>query len=134
MCPLLWDILDFPTELVYAAPGAPQVYFNRTDVKTAIHAPQSHDWSACQTGVFTGGDSGPEGEGDTSLDPIQKVLPQVIEATNRVLVSNGDYGKYHEVRSAAMLDNDFDRYDYHHERYSPFHLKHDLEWSTRFSE
>jgi hypothetical protein len=33
---------------------------------------------------------GPEGEGDTSLDPIQSVLPRVIGATNRVLVSNGD--------------------------------------------
>ncbi len=41
--------------------------------------------------VFVGGDSGPEQEGDTSADPIQHVLPQVIEATNRVLISNGDY-------------------------------------------
>jgi carboxypeptidase D len=35
--------------------------------------------------------SGPEGEGDLSADSIQKVLPQVIEATNRVLIANGDY-------------------------------------------
>jgi hypothetical protein len=33
---------------------------------------------------------GLEGEGETSPDPIQSVLPQVIEATNRVLISNGD--------------------------------------------
>jgi hypothetical protein len=33
---------------------------------------------------------GPEGEGDTSPDPIQSVLPRVIGATNRVLISNGD--------------------------------------------
>ena len=26
---------------------------------------------------------------DSSLDPIQYVLPRVLEATNRVLVSNG---------------------------------------------
>lgn len=29
---------------------------------------------------------GPEGYGDTSPDPIQGVLPRVIEATNRVLM------------------------------------------------
>jgi carboxypeptidase D len=34
---------------------------------------------------------GPEGEGDTSPDPVQSVLPRVIEATNQVLVSNGDF-------------------------------------------
>jgi carboxypeptidase D len=35
--------------------------------------------------------SGPYGNGDRSLDPIQSVLPQVIEATNRVLIANGDF-------------------------------------------
>ena len=29
-------------------------------------------------------------QSDTSPDPIQKVLPQVIESTNRVLVGNGN--------------------------------------------
>jgi carboxypeptidase D len=38
-----------------------------------------------------GGSGGPEQEGDFSANPIEHVLPQVIEATNRVLVSNGDY-------------------------------------------
>jgi carboxypeptidase D len=32
---------------------------------------------------------GPEDENDESADPIQFVLPRVIEATNRVLVANG---------------------------------------------
>lgn len=50
------------------------------------------DWTECSNeAVFVGGSSGPEGEGDTSADPIQHVLPQVIEATNRVLIGNGDY-------------------------------------------
>jgi carboxypeptidase D len=31
------------------------------------------------------------GENDRSPDPIQGVLPQVIEATNRVIVSNADW-------------------------------------------
>lgn len=97
-CPLLWDVLGFPTQLVYSPAGA-DVYFNRSDVKAAIHAPQSVSWAECTDGaVFIGGakdgayyTGGPEGEGDLSADPIQKVLPQVIEATNRVLIANGDF-------------------------------------------
>lgn len=90
-CPLLWDVLSFPTGLMYQPAGAPETYFNRTDVKKAIHAPTNVDWSICNGQPYVGGDSGPEQEGDTSADPIQKVLPQVIEATNRVLIGNGDY-------------------------------------------
>lgn len=67
-------------------------YFNRADVKKAMHAPSNSVWAECSNGaVFTGGRGGPEQEGDYSLDSIQKVLPQVVEATNRVLVANGDY-------------------------------------------
>lgn len=97
-CPLLWDVLSFPTQLVYTPEGA-STYFNRSDVKAAIHAPAYVDWAECAVnpvivggaevgGYYTGG---PEGEGDLSADPIQHVLPQVIEATNRVLVGNGDF-------------------------------------------
>jgi len=42
MCPIAWDVLGFPTELVYTPPGA-TVYFNRSDVKAALHAPQYID-------------------------------------------------------------------------------------------
>ena len=58
-----------------------------------MHAPQNIAWAECNYPVFTGevAGTGPEGEGDTSPDPIQHVLPQVIEGTNRVLVGNGDY-------------------------------------------
>ncbi|KAJ4405527.1 hypothetical protein N0V82_010310 [Gnomoniopsis sp. IMI 355080] len=91
-CPLLWDVLSFPTQLVYTPDGA-DTYFDRTDVKQAIHAPLNVTWGLCVGAPFidTGGNYGPESEGDTSADPIQHVLPQVIEATNRVLISNGDY-------------------------------------------
>lgn len=72
--------------------GGNTPYFNRKDVKAAMHAPSTAQWTECaNNAVFTGGSGGPEQEGDFSLDPIQKVLPQVIEATNRVLVANGDY-------------------------------------------
>ncbi|KAJ4389634.1 hypothetical protein N0V93_007106 [Gnomoniopsis smithogilvyi] len=89
-CPLLWDVLSFPTQLVYTPAGA-DTYFDRTDVKLAIHAPLNVTWGECVGAPFVGGDSGPEQEGDNSADPIQHVLPQVIEATNRVLIGNGDY-------------------------------------------
>ena len=90
MCPLLWDVLAFPTSLDYQAPGA-SVYFDRADVKKALHAPKTA-WSGCSSEpVYVGGNSGPEGEGDISANPIEHVLPQVIEATNRVLISNGDF-------------------------------------------
>ena len=90
-CPLPWDVLSFPTQIFYT-PDGDTTYFNRTDVKKAIHAPMNVNWEICAAhNVFVGGrGQGPEAEGDLSADPIQKVLPQVIEATNRVLVSNGD--------------------------------------------
>ena len=89
-CPLLWDVLGFPTQLVYTPEGA-DVYFNRSDVKAALHAPEYVDWAECSVNPVFLGTGGPQGEGDLSADPIQKVLPQVIEATQRVLVSNGDF-------------------------------------------
>jgi carboxypeptidase D len=54
-------------------------------------APQDVDWSECSGPVFVQNGGGAYGNGDASLDPIQYVLPKVIEATNRVLVANGDY-------------------------------------------
>ncbi|RAH52603.1 serine carboxypeptidase PepF [Aspergillus piperis CBS 112811] len=90
MCPLLWDVLGFPTELDYLPAGA-TIYFDRADVKRAMHAPNI-TWSECSVeSVFVGGDGGPEQEGDFSANPIEHVLPQVIEGTNRVLIGNGDY-------------------------------------------
>ena len=86
-CPLLSDPLGYPTDLQYSYPGLP-IYFNRTDVKKAMHAPLDISWSECSGPVFVGHE-GPQGEGDLSPDPIQSVLPRVIEATNRVLVANG---------------------------------------------
>jgi carboxypeptidase D len=91
-CPLLSDPLGYPTDLEYSYRGMP-LYFNRTDVKKAMHAPEGVAWSECKGPVLVGGENGrggPEQEGDLSRDPIQSVLPQVIQATNRVLVSNAD--------------------------------------------
>ena len=83
-CPLLADPLGYPTDLIYSYPGQ-EPYFNRTDVKKAMHAPMDIVWAECTGPVFVG-EGGPQDLGDTSADPIQKVLPRIIEATNRVLV------------------------------------------------
>lgn len=57
------------------------VYFNRSDVQEAIHAP-SMDWSECSNeNVFPNGDS--------SLPSALTVLPGVIERTQNVIVSHG---------------------------------------------
>lgn len=87
-CPLLSDPLGLPTDLAYSYPGLP-IYFNRTDVKEAIHVPTDFSWFECVGPVFVNPDDGPEAKGDTSPDPIQSVLPRVIQATNRVLLSSG---------------------------------------------
>lgn len=87
-CPILFDPLGFPGLLAYIPSGV-QIYFNRTDVKKAMHAPMDVNWLECNGPVFVG-NGGPEDAGDTSPDPIQQVLPQVIEHTNRVLVGNAD--------------------------------------------
>ena len=86
-CPILYDPLGFPTIVAYLPDGA-EIYFDRADVKKAMHAPNM-TWSECSGPVFVG-EGGPQDAGDTSPDPIQSVLPKVIEHTKRVLVANAD--------------------------------------------
>lgn len=47
------------------------------------------EWIECSAVPVFVGDDGPEGYHDTSPDPIQGVLPRVIETTSRVLIANG---------------------------------------------
>ena len=75
------DPLGYATNLAFSYPSLTPLYFDRDDVKMAMHAPMDIDWQECSGPVFV--------HGDKSVDSIIKVLPQVIEATNRVLVSNG---------------------------------------------
>jgi carboxypeptidase D len=65
-------------------------YFNRADVKAAMHAPSSVTWSDCSNDAVFVGRGGPQNEGDLSPNPTDSVLPQVIAATNRTLIANGD--------------------------------------------
>jgi carboxypeptidase D len=59
-----------------------ETYFNRRDVKEALHAPFEKEWSVCTNKVGTDPDK-------RSPLPIQGVLPRLIEKTNRVLIASG---------------------------------------------
>ncbi|CCG82284.1 Carboxypeptidase cpdS [Taphrina deformans PYCC 5710] len=82
-CPLLWDVLGFPGSFEYTPPGA-TIYFNRTDVQTAINAPVQ-PWSECtSTDVFLNGT-------DSSPDVYISILPGVIERNERTIIGQGNW-------------------------------------------
>ena len=78
-CPMLWDVLGFPGTLGYLPDGA-SVYFDRPEVKKAIHAPEV-PWSECTGPVFVGR--------DRSLPSGLTVLPSVIDRTKNVVIGHG---------------------------------------------
>lgn len=58
------------------------LYFDREDVKLAIHAPVNMTWTECSVGnVFP--------NGDASLPPALSVLPGVIEKNERTVILHG---------------------------------------------
>ncbi|KAF8646719.1 hypothetical protein AX16_007093 [Volvariella volvacea WC 439] len=78
--PVLWDVLGFPGSFpdVQLAP----LYFDRADVKAAIHAPADVDWEECSNvNVFP--------RGDRSLPSALSVLPSVIEKSQRSVIIHG---------------------------------------------
>ncbi|KAI0317696.1 alpha/beta-hydrolase [Amylostereum chailletii] len=78
--PILWDVLGFPgsSEDVQTSP----VYFDREDVKKAIHAPANVTWSLCSNvDVFP--------NGDASDPSALSVLPNVIEKSERSVIVHG---------------------------------------------
>ncbi|KAK7023508.1 hypothetical protein VNI00_016726 [Paramarasmius palmivorus] len=78
--PILWDVLGFPGsfEQIQVAP----LYFDREDVKRAIHAPTNVTWSECSNvRVFP--------RGDASDPPAWTVLPNVIEKSQRSVIVHG---------------------------------------------
>lgn len=81
-CPLLWDVLGFPGSLNYLPEGT-QLYFDRPEVKRAIHASENTTWEECASkDVFVGGN-------DTSDPSTWRVLPHVIDATQNVIIGHG---------------------------------------------
>jgi carboxypeptidase D len=74
--------------------GSP-VYFDRQDVRKAIHAPLNRTWTDCsEIDVFP--------EGDASLPPAFTVLPGVIEKSNRSVIIHG-LGDYVLIAEGARV-------------------------------
>ena len=58
------------------------IYFDRKEVKEAIHAPVNVTWTECSNiNVFP--------NGDASLPPVFTVLPGVIEKSNKSVIIHG---------------------------------------------
>jgi carboxypeptidase D len=79
-CPLLWDVLGFPGSFEYLPAGS-SIYFDRQDVKKAINAPLNVKWAECKTI--------PLSRMDTSEPSSYKVLPRVIEKSERTIIAHG---------------------------------------------
>lgn len=78
--PILWDVLGFPGS--FPQTQLSPLYFDRPDVKQAIHAPQNVTWTECSNvNVFP--------NGDASLPSALSVLPNVIEKSNNVVIVHG---------------------------------------------
>ena len=79
-CPLLWDVLGFPGSMPYLPAGG-TIYFDRADVKRAIHAPNT-TWEECSSrDVFVNGT-------DHSPPSTVAALPHVIDATKNVIIAH----------------------------------------------
>ncbi|KAF9224578.1 alpha/beta-hydrolase [Gyrodon lividus] len=77
--PILWDVLGFPGS--FGQEQSP-LYFNRKEVKEAIHAPVDTEWIECSyVDVFP--------DGDQSLPTAFTVLPNVIEKSVRSVIVHG---------------------------------------------
>lgn len=77
--PILWDVLGFPGS--FFQQQSP-IYFDRPEVKAAIHAPPNVTWAECSNiNVFP--------RGDASLPPALTVLPNTIEKSKRAVVVHG---------------------------------------------
>ncbi|KAI0751809.1 alpha/beta-hydrolase [Daedaleopsis nitida] len=78
--PILWDVLGFPGSIMQTQSP---IYFDRPEVKAAIHAPANVAWSECSDiDVFPRG-------GDKSLPPSLTVLPNAIEKSERAVIVHG---------------------------------------------
>ncbi|KAJ7476943.1 Alpha/Beta hydrolase protein [Mycena galericulata] len=78
--PTLWDVLGFPGS--FPDTQLSPLYFDRKDVKLAIHAPTDVDWTECSNiNVFPHGDASPPS--------ALSVLPNVIEKSVRTVIAHG---------------------------------------------
>ncbi|KAI0072849.1 alpha/beta-hydrolase [Panus rudis PR-1116 ss-1] len=80
--PNLWSVLGFPRDTQKF------IYFNRTDVQNAIHAPHIN-WQSCtDNSVYINRTTGGPGR-DQSIPSTLSVLPNVIEKSERTVIVHG---------------------------------------------
>ncbi|KAK3365057.1 carboxypeptidase cpdS precursor [Lasiosphaeria ovina] len=81
LSPILYDPLGFSNQ-----PGGDtsEVFFNRRDVKEALHAPLDVEWAECSGPVFAGG-----ADDDLSDPSVVRALPSVIDRTKNVIIAHG---------------------------------------------
>jgi len=80
--PIEWSVLGFPRSTQEF------IYFNRTDVQDAIHAPHI-EWDICtNTDVYINATTGAGGR-DQSIPSTLSVLPNVIENSVRTVIVHG---------------------------------------------
>ncbi|KAF1832456.1 alpha/beta-hydrolase [Decorospora gaudefroyi] len=87
-CPHPYSQLGIINTGDYSPPGA-EIYFNRTDVKLALHANVSANWLQCSdVNVFGDGDQ--VGSDQSPGPAIDGVLQRVIEYNNNTIIGSGD--------------------------------------------
>ncbi|KII95995.1 hypothetical protein PLICRDRAFT_97584 [Plicaturopsis crispa FD-325 SS-3] len=80
--PVTWSVLGFPRATQEF------IYFNRTDVQDAIHAPHVN-WEICSDGsVYVNATTG-RAVNDQSIPSTLSVLPNVIEKSERTVIIHG---------------------------------------------
>lgn len=83
-CPVLWDVLGFPSVLY--TPEGDTIWFNKPEVRQAIHVPEDYkEWAECQGPVYAG--SGSDNYNGTEHEKKWQTL---VERTNNVLVGSGE--------------------------------------------
>lgn len=92
----LWSAL---TNRAFSSGSFPDVqtplYFDREDVKQAIHAPVNQTWAECsEIDVFP--------NGDASLPPAFTVLPDVIQRSSRSIIIHG-LGDFRFIAEGARV-------------------------------
>ncbi|KAF3011009.1 hypothetical protein E8E13_010830 [Curvularia kusanoi] len=89
-CPHPYSQLGIVNQGDYSPPGA-EIYFNRTDVKKALHAPLDSNWLQCSDiNVFGNGNASSQAQDASAPPATNGVLQRVIEYTNNTIIGSGD--------------------------------------------
>ncbi|KAJ4992892.1 serine carboxypeptidase [Stagonosporopsis vannaccii] len=89
-CPHPYSQLGIVNTGDYSPPGA-EIYFNRTDVKKALHADVNTNWLQCTDINVFGNGNATSTASDASPPPANNgVLQRVIEFTNNTIIGSGD--------------------------------------------